>query len=51
MRKRVIVLGTGLVGSAIVKDLATSYQVTAADISAENLESGKKTGRKPEVCI
>jgi len=34
MRKRVIVLGTGLVGSAIVKDLATSYHVTAADISA-----------------
>lgn len=41
MKKRVIVLGTGLVGSAIVRDLAADYQVTGADISPENLESIK----------
>jgi len=37
MKKKIIVLGTGLVGSAIVKDLAGSYEVTAVDLSAENL--------------
>ena len=41
MKKRIIVLGTGLVGSAIVKDLAPGYQVTAADISTDNLSSVK----------
>jgi saccharopine dehydrogenase-like NADP-dependent oxidoreductase len=41
MKKRVIVLGTGLVGSAIVKDLAVSYQITAVDLSSSNLESLK----------
>lgn len=41
MKKRVIVLGTGLVGSAIVKDLAVSYQITAVDLSSANLESLK----------
>ncbi len=39
MKKRIIVLGTGLVGSAIVKDLAKDYQVTAVDVSQKNLES------------
>ncbi len=39
MKKKIIVLGTGLVGSAIVKDLAGSYEVTAIDLSAENLSS------------
>ena len=38
MKKRIIVLGTGLVGSAIVKDLAPGYEVTAVDISEENLD-------------
>lgn len=35
--KKIIVLGTGLVGSAIAKDLAADYQVTAVDLRAENL--------------
>jgi len=43
MKKRIIVLGAGLVGSAIIKDLAGNYQVTAVDISADNLESVKST--------
>ncbi|MCA1756607.1 MAG: saccharopine dehydrogenase NADP-binding domain-containing protein [Bacteroidales bacterium] len=37
MRQKVLVMGCGLVGSAIVKDLAPEYRVTAADISGENL--------------
>lgn len=39
MKNKIIVLGTGLVGSAIVKDLCKDYQVTAVDISSENLNS------------
>lgn len=38
MRQKVLVLGCGLVGSAIVKDLAPEYSVTAADISAGKLK-------------
>ncbi len=37
MKNRIIVLGTGLVGSAIVKDLCSNYRVTAVDISSENI--------------
>lgn len=37
MKKRIIVLGTGLVGSAIVKDLCNDYLVTAVDLSTENI--------------
>jgi len=37
MKNRIIVLGTGLVGSAIVKDLCSNYLVTAVDISSENI--------------
>ena len=35
--KKIIVLGTGLVGSAIVKDLAHDYEITAVDLKPENL--------------
>ena len=35
--KKVIVLGAGLVGKAIAIDLSKNFQVTAADINAENL--------------
>ncbi|HCC71542.1 MAG TPA: saccharopine dehydrogenase [Bacteroidales bacterium] len=41
MKNKIIVLGTGLVGSAIVKDLCNDYLVTAVDISSENLNSLK----------
>ncbi len=37
MSRKIIVLGSGLVGSAIIKDLASDYQVTAVDLHAENL--------------
>ncbi|MBN1388671.1 MAG: saccharopine dehydrogenase NADP-binding domain-containing protein [Bacteroidales bacterium] len=37
MKKRIIVLGTGLVGSAIVKDLCSDYLVTAVDLSSESI--------------
>lgn len=43
MKKRIIVLGCGLVGSAIVKDLAEGYEVTAVDVNPANLESVKMT--------
>ncbi len=38
MKKKIIVLGTGLVGSAIVKDLAGDFEVSAVDLSTRNLE-------------
>lgn len=41
MKNKIVVLGTGLVGSAIVKDLCKDYRVTAADISQENINSLK----------
>ena len=37
MKNRIIVLGTGLVGSAIVRDLCNNYRITAVDISSENI--------------
>jgi saccharopine dehydrogenase-like NADP-dependent oxidoreductase len=46
MRQKVLVMGCGLVGSAIVKDLAPEYSVTAADISPEKL---KETDSLPAV--
>ncbi|MFO7852694.1 MAG: saccharopine dehydrogenase family protein [Bacteroidota bacterium] len=39
MKNRIIVLGAGLVGSAIIKDLCKNYLVTAVDISRENIHS------------
>ncbi|MBS1486867.1 MAG: saccharopine dehydrogenase NADP-binding domain-containing protein [Bacteroidetes bacterium] len=38
MKKKIIVLGAGLVGSAMAKDLATNFDVTAADINEESLK-------------
>jgi lysine 6-dehydrogenase len=40
--KKVIVLGAGMVGSAIAIDLARSYEVTSADINFRNLSNLKK---------
>lgn len=38
MKKKIIVLGTGLVGSAIVKDLAPDFELTAVDLDQKNIE-------------
>ncbi|MCS6917681.1 MAG: saccharopine dehydrogenase C-terminal domain-containing protein [Chitinophagales bacterium] len=38
MKKKVVVLGAGMVGRAMAADLSDRYHVTAADLSAENLE-------------
>jgi len=35
--KKIVVLGCGLVGSAIVKDLAPDYEITAVDLDANKL--------------
>jgi saccharopine dehydrogenase-like NADP-dependent oxidoreductase len=40
--KKIIVLGAGMVGSAIAIDLAKSYDVTSADINLPNLSKLKK---------
>ena len=36
--KKILVLGTGLVGSAMVRDLAIQHQVIAADVDSERLD-------------
>ena len=36
--KKIIVLGSGLVGGTIAKDLAENHDVTSVDISSKNLE-------------
>ena len=36
--KKIIVLGSGLVGSVMANDLAKKYEVTSVDISTKNLE-------------
>lgn len=41
MKNKIIVLGAGLVGSAIIKDLCSSYQVRAVDISPDNISALK----------
>ena len=46
MKKKIIVLGAGLVGKAIAIDLARDHDVTSADISAEALEVVKVHGIK-----
>jgi len=38
MKKRIVVLGAGLVGSVIARDLATNHHVTSVDINSENLD-------------
>lgn len=37
MQKRVLVLGAGRVGSAMIRDLAGDFEVTAADVSSDAL--------------
>lgn len=37
--KKITVLGAGMVGSAIAKDLSTAFDVTSVDISDKNLQS------------
>ncbi len=44
--KKVIVLGAGLVGKAMAIDLATTFDVTSADISAEALSQVASKGVK-----
>ncbi len=44
MKKKIIVLGAGLVGGVMALDLAKDYQVTAADRSAVALARLKKKG-------
>jgi saccharopine dehydrogenase-like NADP-dependent oxidoreductase len=44
MKKKIIVLGAGLVGKAIAVDLAKTFDVTAADINAEALGTLKQQG-------
>lgn len=46
MKNKVIVLGAGLVGSAIAKDLSLNHKVTSVDISPESLE---KFSNFPEI--
>ncbi len=41
MKKRIVVLGAGLVGSVIARDLSKNHSVTSVDISAENLDKLK----------
>ena len=36
--KKIIVLGSGLVGSVMATDLAKKYEVTSVDISKKNLD-------------
>lgn len=44
MKKKVIVLGAGLVGKAMAVDLTKSFDVTSVDISDEALAEVKKAG-------
>jgi lysine 6-dehydrogenase len=46
MKKKIVVLGAGLVGKAMAIDLAKDHDVTAADISADALYVVKRHGIK-----
>lgn len=46
MKKKVIVLGAGLVGKAIAQDLSASFDVTSADINDEALAAATRAGVK-----
>lgn len=46
MKKRIIVLGSGLVGKAMALDLANDYEVTATDLNQDALDSFKGTSVK-----
>ena len=39
MKKKIIVLGAGLVGHVMAKDLAKDFDVTAADINEDALKA------------
>jgi lysine 6-dehydrogenase len=43
MKKKITVLGAGMVGRAIAADLSTQFEVTSADLSAQNLAQIKKS--------
>lgn len=44
MKKKIVVLGAGLVGKAIALDLAKHFEVTSADISEEALKALQASG-------
>ena len=44
MKKKVIVLGAGLVGKAIAIDLAAQFEVTAVDLNEEALNALEERG-------
>jgi saccharopine dehydrogenase-like NADP-dependent oxidoreductase len=46
-KKKIIVLGAGLVGGAIAADLADRYDVTAVDLRKETLKAVAEKGVKP----
>ncbi len=45
MSKRIVVLGAGLVGSVIAKDLSSTFEVTAVDINGEALKNLEKCAK------
>ena len=44
MAKKIIILGTGLVGSAIARDLAGSYDVTIVDLNTDGFSTMQEMG-------
>ena len=46
MKKKVVVLGAGLVGKAMAVDLAANFEVTSVDFNAEALKEVEKFGIK-----
>jgi lysine 6-dehydrogenase len=48
MKKKIVVLGAGLVGKAMAIDLANDFDVTSADISGEALQFLKTKGIKTQ---
>ena len=46
MKKKVVVLGAGLVGKAMALDLAANFEVTSVDFNAEALKEVEKFGIK-----
>lgn len=43
MKKKITVLGAGMVGRAIAADLSSHFEVTSADLSEQNLEQIRKS--------
>jgi lysine 6-dehydrogenase len=48
MKKKIIVLGAGLVGKAIALDLAKTFDVTSVDINTEALDHLQRSGVKTQ---